>query len=526
MNTYDVIVIGGGLGGLTAAAKLAKEGKSVMLIEQHSVPGGCATTFKRKGFLVEAGLHEMDGLDEGDLKRVIFSELGVFDRVEFIRIPEFYRIVTSRTDLVVPDNTEKAIDLFVKAFPEEEKGIRTFFRTIIALRSEVGRLPSNRLKMLLQMPVFPLLYPHLAVATNKALAVLFPLFALLHPSLLKGNFSTLGGFVDGIIQNEELKLALLANYPYYHDDPHTLSLMYYSMAQGSYYQGGGHFIKGGSQRLSDYLAGFITEHGGTVMLNATVTRIVVENGQAAGVAFKHRHDTEETIIKADTVIANAAVPLVEAMLPEPERALLSRKVAGLKPSLAWLSVYIGFKRDISVLNNQAYSTFITGEGVSSLKEGAPSKRMDFDKRGFVFVDYSRIDSGLGADGKSFGAICTVDYIDEWDGLDDEAYRRRKDDVAQTLIGRLEKVIPGIIEQIEYVEVGTARTVQRFTCNPGGVAAGYAQTPEQSGMLKRLPNRSPVPNLWFASAWSNPGGGFTGAIFSGWFCAKEILNSKS
>ena len=65
MNNFDVIIIGGGLGGLTAGAKLAKEGKKVCLIEQHSIPGGCATTFKRKDFIMEVGLHEMDGLGVG-----------------------------------------------------------------------------------------------------------------------------------------------------------------------------------------------------------------------------------------------------------------------------------------------------------------------------------------------------------------------------------------------------------------------------------------------------------------------------
>ncbi|NIO16391.1 MAG: NAD(P)-binding protein, partial [Deltaproteobacteria bacterium] len=83
---YDVIVIGSGLGGLTAGALLAKRGLKVLLLEQHYHPGGCAVTFRRKDFTVEVGLHAMDGLDPGDLKREIFQELGVFDHVEFIRV--------------------------------------------------------------------------------------------------------------------------------------------------------------------------------------------------------------------------------------------------------------------------------------------------------------------------------------------------------------------------------------------------------------------------------------------------------
>ncbi len=64
MNQYDIIIIGGGLGGLTAGAKLARSGKKVFLVEQHYLPGGCATVFKRKDYTMEVGLHEMDGLHE------------------------------------------------------------------------------------------------------------------------------------------------------------------------------------------------------------------------------------------------------------------------------------------------------------------------------------------------------------------------------------------------------------------------------------------------------------------------------
>jgi phytoene dehydrogenase-like protein len=53
---YDIIIVGAGLGGLTAGAKLTREGKKVLVIEQHSKPGGCATTFRRGDFTMEVGL--------------------------------------------------------------------------------------------------------------------------------------------------------------------------------------------------------------------------------------------------------------------------------------------------------------------------------------------------------------------------------------------------------------------------------------------------------------------------------------
>ena len=153
--SYDVIIIGAGLGGLTAGAKLAKEGKEVLLIEQHDVPGGCATTFKRKDLKIEVGLHVIDGLDDGDPKLKLFEELGVLDNMEFKRVPEFYRFIKPGVDMTIPDNYEQAIRVLTERFPAEKKGIIKFFKVISALRKEVFKVPRQKWKMLLSMPLLP-----------------------------------------------------------------------------------------------------------------------------------------------------------------------------------------------------------------------------------------------------------------------------------------------------------------------------------------------------------------------------------
>jgi phytoene dehydrogenase-like protein len=125
---YDAIIIGAGLGGLTAGAKLAKEGKSVLLIEQHSKPGGCATTFRRHGFTLEVGLHEMDGPSPRDMKNRIFTELEVFDKVEFLKVPEFYHFVSGRNKITIPHDPVEATAVLKQEFPDEVEGIDSFFK--------------------------------------------------------------------------------------------------------------------------------------------------------------------------------------------------------------------------------------------------------------------------------------------------------------------------------------------------------------------------------------------------------------
>jgi len=500
---YDAIIIGAGLGGLTAGAKLAKEGKKVLLIEQHVVPGGCATTFKRRDFSVEVGLHEMDGLDKNDLKIKIFEDLGVFNNVEFVRVPEFYRFINPRVDIVVPDDYRKAIDVLVERFPNEEKGIRKYFKVIVNFRNEVNRLPREKWKFIALLPVFPIFYRNIMLREN----------------------GTVGDFLDSIIQDEDLKLVLLANLGYYHDNPYTMSLLFYAVAQGSYFSGGGHFIKGGSQKLSSYLAGVIERNGGEVLLRHLVTSIITKDNKAIGVRYRKTSgsDMETQEAFGDFVVANAAIPnVVNELLPPSEaRDRLASVVAKQEISCSLISVYLCFKRPPKEMGNKHYSIFVAGENVSSQSDLVEGCRADWSKRGFVFVDYSQIDSQLAPENKGLGVICTFDYISDWESLSKEEYRAKKEEVAQVFIERLDKLIPGIKEEIELYEVGTSKTIKRYTLNPEGTPYGFAQIPKQAGR-KRIQQKSPIENLYFTSAWSMPGLGFTGAIIGGYFCAEEIL----
>ncbi len=517
MNNYDVIIIGGGLGGLTSGAKLAKEGKTVLLIEQHYIPGGCATTFKRKDYIMEVGLHELDGLDKNDIKTKIFNDLKVFDNVEFLRVPEFYRFTNERVDIVIPDNRQEAINVLIKHFPQEKTGIKKFFKVIYKIQQEVNRLPLERWKMILMFPIFPLVYPYLTITTSvftHLSALTSPLF-LLYPHLMLWRHRTVGSFIDSIIKDEDLKLTLLANLGYYHDDPYSASLIYFSVAQASYYNGG-YFIKGGSQKLSDYLAKVITDNNGQVLLGNKVTKIITQDNTAIGIEYQNKQ------LFADTIIANAAIPNVINLLPTANQKSLKKKTEKLEIACSLIAIYIGFKREIKELNKH-YSTFIADESVKNLKDMQKNAKADFDKRAFVFVDYSQIDSDLAPKGKTVGTICTYDYLSDWENLDSEQYKHKKQQVAETIFKRLEKTIPGITQEIEYYEVATPKTINRYTLNPRGSVYGFAQIPKQAGIF-RIPNKSPIKNLYFASAWANPGGGFTGAIWSGWACAKEILTN--
>jgi phytoene dehydrogenase-like protein len=476
--TYDYIIVGAGLGGLTAGAKLAKEGKKILVLEQHDRPGGCATTFKRREFTMEVGLHEMDGLHPGDMKNKIFDDLGISERVEFLPVPEFYRFVNEWYDLVIPHDPEKAKTILKAAFPEEKKGIDAYFHHVLHAR-----------RILIQERNQP--------------------------------DKSLGQFLDEIIGHEDLKLVLLGNLGYYHDDPYSLSWLYYLNAQGSYYGGRANFIKGGSQQLSNALAEIITAHGGEVKLNMLATSIDYEGSTAVGVNYEgvRGKDKGSFSDRAPELIINASVPtLANTLLSKTDGKKLGAAISSNHIGASLLTVYYGFNRPLKELGSRHYSTFVFDPLVRTQKDILPNNHSDFSTRSFTFVDYSQIDSGLAPEGKSVGAVCCIDYPADWEHLSREEYNRMKSDVIDTFNERLEKLIPGFMENIAYAEAGTSLTVKRFTLNPEGAVYGFAQHPDKpTSYLDALPE-----NMHLASAWGKFGGGFSGAIFSGYKTATDLL----
>jgi all-trans-retinol 13,14-reductase len=501
---YNTIIIGGGLAGLTAGATLTKFGKKVLLLEQHYKPGGCATTFKRGDFIVEVGLHEMSGMAEHGAIPQIFDLLEVNEAIDLLRVPEFYAAHSARGKFVFPHGYEAASRALIDKYPEDEKGIKRFFKVLAGIRKEGTNLPRTPLKRKLIYPLMPLLYPNLVEATRH----------------------TVGAWLDKYITNENAKLDMTAHLAYWGDDPYTLSMFYFGLPFSGFVETGGRFIKGGSQKLSSHLAAYIEKHGGSVFLGKKVEKIITENGKATAVTFRDSFDEslDPVTIACDNVVAGCAIPLVADLLDEPYAGQLQQQITAKVNSCSLLCVYLGFKSHLDAFGVQHYSNYMEGEGIKTIKDLKPNNQGDWAKRSFIFVDYNKVDSQLAPPDKSAGVICAVDYLKDWEGLSDADYKAKKEEVAQIILERLDRQFPGIRDSIEYYEVSTPKTIQRYTLNPSGSVYGYAQTLEQTG-TKRFRNNFLIPNMYFASAWAFPGGGFEGSITGGFLAALQMNKDK-
>jgi len=471
---YDVIIIGAGLGGLTAAAKLAKEGKKVLVLEQHTVPGGCATTFRRGPFTMEVGLHEMDGPGERDMKMRVFNDLGITGSIEFLRVPEFYRFINDRYQVTISHDPDATKETLKTLFPGEAGGIDLYFEHITSMGR--GRQSPNVRNL------------------------------------------SLGDYLDSIIRNEDLKLILLGNLGYFNDDPYTLSLAYYAVAQGSYYNNGASYIRGGSQVLSDYLSQYISSKGGKVLKGSLVTGLVTEGRKITAAKWKNLRTNELFDESATEFVAGCALPNIAGFLDPEAGSALMNDIAGQKPGASLLTIYLGFNRPMEEFGNKHYSTFVYGDNVLSQKDIALNNKDSFDRRSFAFVDYNIIDTSLAPEGKGTGSICCIDYHSTWADLSRKDYLEKKERTIEMFTSRLANMFPGAEKNIGYSEAGTPLTVKRYTLNPEGAVYGFAQTP----LRKPVDSISALINLSIASAWGKTGGGFSGAIMGGYLCALNLI----
>lgn len=503
---YDVIVIGGGMSGLSAGAHLASKNLRVLLLEQHDKVGGCTTSFERGDFTFDASLHEMAGGGPGKNDRGLFRLLqitGVDKKANLIELPHFYRSIFPGVDITLPNNWEGFKRVLKEKWPEESEGIDKFHMLCSDLFNDLMSLK------------YMFRYGGLRTFFVKAMV------PIRQRTLFEWKDKTLQDLMDYCFKNEEIKAVVSQLWVYYGAPvPEQTALI--AMAATEAYLGDGIWhVRGTSQALSDAYAERIEELGGIIKTDTLVTKIIMENGIATGIQTESGDIYTARYIVANTDPYQLTKKLVgKEYFPEGYLQRLGR----LKPANSLFGVYLGLRIDLKRLGYHDTEIFYNTSRDSTVVYDNMMKG-DFKNGAVAITIYSNYGDPIYApQGKSVVVLNAYSDMGAWPEYQSDAYYEMKTKKEDELIALASRVIPELSNPdiIEVREGFTPYTIRRYTMNKGGIVYGFYLSPDQ---WQKIPNHTPIDNVYIASNWTQAWHGVGSAQINGWRAARLILDRE-
>lgn len=496
---YDVIIIGGALAGLSSALMLGKKGKSVLVLEQHNLPGGLATSFVRNEFELEATLHEMMsiGPEEAPLKiRKFFDEMGV--DIDWLRVPEAYRVVlpNSDIDVTLPAGFEEMADAIDKRVPGQKAEVLRFMELCNTVYESVNVLsvtPMSKVQMLMK-----------------------------HEQFVK----TAGYSAMEVLKTFDFKpetIELLSPYWIYVGNPlTTLPFTVYAVLMADYFGGGSYICRGNSHEMSLKMARRAEEFGVQIEYRQRVEKILVSDGQVTGVRTARGDE-----IHSDYVISGAYPNKVYSAMIEPGSEVPEgavKLVNGRKLGVTSFSVMMILEGTPEELNIDSYSIF-SGPTMDTEKIWAQYHELEpYEYITSICVNLTNPDAV--PEGYTELSITALPLAEPWLNVKPEDYNETKRRVAKGMIEAYGKLIgTDLFEHIVEIEIASPMTIAHYTGAWNGGIYGYRHC-QQDNIVARLTMQEEenfIHGLEFAGAHAISGNGMGPAITNGRKAAKNVLD---
>jgi all-trans-retinol 13,14-reductase len=481
-HTYDVIIIGGGFGGLSCGALLAKDGYHVLVLEKNEQVGGYGSNDVQQGYTFSYGAEDISGVWEHGCITYLVSALNINEQTMLARNSRSYLLNGETVEIPAEDDGfEKVLST---RFSDQTQAIHSFFSA-----AKTVYLQAFDTQMTSTWGI-PLRSELMAKAMPKAWIAEYP---KQHQLMIEWKSKTYREVLDEYFEDEGIKNLLSSMLGYIGAKASQISASNVIVASGYFFFGGYHII-GGSQHLAEALAQYISENHGTVLCQYPVTSILVKDNTVQGV-----HVGDE-IFKAPVVVSNVNA-----------KTLYLDLLSGA--DLPWQ-----FVNDIERLP-MGRSSFLVFLGVSELFPTLPSIINDIDHRLHIILN-SHPDRSLAPLGSTSLTLEKNARISDFPSLHSLDYDIQIAAMKDTMIETAAISLPGLNDHISYQKVITPRELRELTAVPQGAAYCF----DQSDVPVRPYFKSPIAGLYVANA-SSSGGGVEAVVIGGITCKHDITGWK-
>ncbi|MDB5281461.1 MAG: Phytoene dehydrogenase, partial [Bacteroidota bacterium] len=506
-GTYDAIVIGSGLGGMSTAAFLAKEGKKVLVLERHYTPGGFTHVFKRPGYEWDVGVHYVgevhrphtevskmfNYITDGTLKWEEMDE--VYDKMffgnsvyDFPRGADAFR-KKMKSYFPAPED-QKAIDEYVDLIYSSQRTHKLYFGEKV-LPSFLGKLVGG----------------------------------FMRKKGLEGNKTTLE-VLSKLTKNKKLIAVLTGQFGDYGLPPSTSSFMMHSMLV-KHFMNGGNYPIGGSGQIFEKIAPVVQKAGGEIFTYADVKEIIVKNNKAVGVRMVDGKELFAPVIISDAGIYNT----YQQLLPKVEQVRLKTDdfFKHLQPSVGHICLYIGINKSNSELKLGKANYWIFPDNYDHDLNVA---NYVSDPEAAIPVVYVSFPSSKDPDwdnrfpGKTTIEIITLAPYEWYKQWEDKRWKKRGEDynemkekLSQRLLEALYAKHPDLRGKIDFYELSTPLSTQHFANYQYGELYGIDHTTTRYEQRFLRP-QSPLKNLYLTGQ-DVISCGIGGALVSGMLTAISI-----
>lgn len=499
----DCVVIGAGNGGLTAGITLARNGVRTLMLEQHNLPGGFASSFRRGRFEFEVALHEISGIGTkdhpGDIQKL-------FDRmdcpVQWHKVPEAYRVISDdgvhrRIDAKMPFGIENYLDKVEELVPGSRPVTERLFALCKEVCDAINYLAANQED------------PDLG-------------YVLMNYS----NFLKTAGYsVDEVCESlgvpEDVQRILNAYWSYVGTSTKEMGFTIYGLMMYTLINDGA-FVP--DHYSHNYMCAFEKVYrmlGGELWFNTRVDKLLVENGRVQGVVTSRGER-----IKARYVISNATPLALYNKMIEPRSEVppeAYKNINARKKGFSCFVVYLGLDKSPKELGIEGYSTMLfttpsVQEAYDSYKKLAATKQPNG-------ICLTNVYPGASPEGTTSLAFCFLQDSAAWDGVEPKDYFDIKQKIAYDTIRQYEELARvSIMDSIEEIEVATPVTMVQFTGAYDGVVYGFEQQPWDSliARLMTMNDEKYIKGLELAGSCAKVVHGYMWALMSGEMAAADIL----